>query len=163
MKMHRTLFTPMALSFLVAVAGQALWWADAVAQTASLSNTALVPIKGLVTATPENVSFSGQAKVTSRLAPDPDFNKPMLVLTIDLTGVTGVGASSKAKYVISGPEIVQLPLALWHPMKITFPFTRSSGTATEGTGLASFAFNFDLATGAITSATASIETPSLPQ
>lgn len=156
MKMSRTLFTPMALSFLVAVAGQALWCADAAAQT-------LVPIKGVVTGTPENVSFNGQAKVTSRLAPDPDFNKPMLVLTIDLAGVPGVGSSSKAKYVVSGPEIVHLPLAVWHPVKITFPFTRTSGTATEGTGLASFAFNFDLATGAITSASASVETPSFPQ
>jgi hypothetical protein len=167
MKMRRTLFTPMVLSFLTAVAGQALWWGDAVAQTtvkaASLSNTALVPISGIVTGTPESVYFRGQAKVGSRLAPDPDFNKPRLVLTIDLAAVSGVGSSTEAQYVISGPEIIQRRLAASHVVEITFPFSTSSGTATEGTGVASFALNFDLTTGAVTSATASVGSPNFPR
>jgi hypothetical protein len=37
--------------------------------------TALVPIKGVVSGSPESVNFSGDAKVSSRHAADPDFNK----------------------------------------------------------------------------------------
>jgi hypothetical protein len=107
------------------------------------------------------VSFSGQAKVSSRLAPDPDFFKPRLVLSIDLREVAGVGSTSGAKYVIAGPELVQRSVAASHTIDITFPFRRSG--AALRTGVASFVLDFDTATGAVTSASGSVLTPNFPR
>jgi hypothetical protein len=100
--------------------------------------TALVPIKGVVSGSPESVNFSGDAKVLSRHAPDPDFNRPRLVLTIDLRGVAGVGSSSGATYVVYGPELIQRQLAASHTVEIAFPIKSSSSAAaaTARTGLA---------------------------
>lgn len=166
MTIRRRLFTPIVLWSLVAVAGQALYWPEATAQAtadpASLTTTALVGISGVVTGRPESVLFRGLARVDSRLAPDPDFNKPRLVLTIDLTDVAGAGSLTKAQYVIAGPETVQRRLATSHAVEITFPFstTATRGTVTEGVGVASFDLSFDLGTGAVTSATARVSSPS---
>ena len=129
------------------------------------AQSAFVAIKGVVSGSPESVNFSGQAKVSSRLAPDPDFNRPRLVLTIDLTSVAGVGSMTGAKYVISGPELVHRGVAASHAVEITFPFKSSvSPTAvTARTGVASFALDFDTVTGAVTGASGSVSTPNFPR
>ena len=121
-----------------------------------------VPIKGVVSGSPETVSFSGQATVSSRLAPDPDFFKPRLVLSIDLSAVTGVGSTSGAKYVISGPELLQRDVAALHPIEITFPFRGGASSATPRTGVASFVLDFDPSTGAVT-ASGNVSSPSFPR
>ncbi len=130
--------------------------------TAAAANERLVPIKGVVSGSPESVSFSGQAKVSSRFAPDPDFNRPRLVLTIDLTGVAGVGSSTGAKYVVYGPELMGRPLAASHSVEITFPF-KSAAAATARTGIASFALDFDVNTGALTGASGKVSSPNFPR
>jgi hypothetical protein len=155
MKLHRAFFT------CAVVAAGLAGWEGALAQ---VSNTALVPVAGTVTGSPESVSFSGQAKVNSRLAPDPVFNTPKLVLTVDLTGVSGVGSSSGAKYVISGPEIVQRGVAASHAVEIVFPFVKSGMSLSAArSGVASFALNFDVNTGTVTGATGSVSSPSYPR
>lgn len=127
-------------------------WSAAGAQT-------LVPVKGTVSGQPESVVFSGEAKIVSRLAKDPDFNQPRLVLSIDLSGVSGVGSSSRAKYVVTGPELVQRRLAASHAVEFTFPFTRSGSAEVPQTGVASFTLGFDTATGAVTSASGGLTSP----
>lgn len=129
------------------------------------AQTAVVPIKGVVSGSPESVSFSGDAKVSSRHAADPDFNRPRLVVTIDLRGIAGVGSSSGAKYVVYGPELVQRPVAASHAVEITFPFksSMSPAAASARTGLASFVLDFDVATGAMTAASGSVSTPRFPR
>ena len=124
-----------------------------------------VPIKGIVSGSPESVSFSGYAKVSSRQAADPDFNRPRLVLTIDLRGVSGVGSSTGASYAISGPELIQRPVAASHAVEITFPFksSRSATAATARTGVATFALDFDVATGALTAASGNVSSPNFPR
>jgi hypothetical protein len=143
---------------LAALAAGLTAWGGAAAQS-----TALVPVKGTVSASPESVVFTGQAKIVSRLAKDPDFNKPRLVLTIDLSGVSGVGSSSHAKYVVTGPELVQRPLAASHTVAFTFPFAKSGSGDLPQTGVASFALGFDLSTGAITSASGGLASPNFPR
>ena len=151
MKIRRALFTPAALLLFAAMAGG----------TPAHAADALVPISGIVSGQPESVAFSGQAQVNSRLAPDPDFGRPTLVFTIDLTGVSGVGSSTAEKYVISGPEIVQRGLAASHQVEITFPFVKSTmGMSATRTGVASFTLDVDVNTGAVTSATGSVASPS---
>jgi hypothetical protein len=127
--------------------------------------SATVPIRGVVSGTPESVRFSGNATVESRHAADPDFKRPQLVLTIDLRGVAGVGSTTGAKYVVYGPELVQRKLAASHTVEITFPFKASTSptAVTARTGVASFVLDFDLATGAMTAASGSVSTPNFPR
>ena len=156
MKIRRTLFSPVVLSFLAVVAGTAAWSGESHAQAGTWS-TALVPINGTVAGQPESVVFSGQAKVSSKLAPDPDFNRPSLVMSIDLSGLSGVGKSSKAKYVIVGPENVQRSVAASHLVEFVFPFAKSgSNVGSAQSGAASFALGFDTNTGVVTSASGNV-------
>ena len=162
------------LASAVAVAGAALWMKETTAQVEATAaaaaiqldaavlapsavmrpwNATLVPVSGVVTGAPESVTFSGSAKVGTRLAPDPDFGSPSLVVSIDLTGVSGLGASTRTKYVISGPEIVQRRLAPSYTVDLTFPFYKngSNGTTDARSGAATFSFTVDPGTGAISS------------
>jgi hypothetical protein len=163
MKIPGALFSPVALSLLAVLAGGAVWSGDALAQTVAWT-TALVPINGTVSGQPESVLFTGQAQVNSRLAPDPDFNQPSLVMSIDLRALSGVGSSTKTKYVIAGPENVQKKVAASHRVEFTFPFYKSG---TDGSlaqsGVASFALGFDPNTGAVTSASGNVTSASFPQ
>jgi hypothetical protein len=179
MEKRRALFKPVLGSLLAAIAAGAACWGSgpAQAQTPAASSTALVvpapgtvragtwstalvPVSGTVTGASESVAFSGQARVQSKLAPDPDFNRPSLVLSIDLSGVDGVGSASTAKYVISGPEIVERSLAASHQIDITFPFVKSTmGMFATRSGVASFALSFDVNTGAVTNAKGNVSTP----
>jgi hypothetical protein len=164
------------LAAAAAVAGGALWMKETTAQVEAAAavqldaavlapspvmrawNTALVPVSGVVSGTPESVTFSGNAKIGTRLAPDPDFGSPSLVVSIDLSGVSGMGSSTRTKYVISGPEIVQKRLAPSYLVDITFAFYKSGtmGTAGARSGAASFTFNVDGTTGAVSGVVASI-------
>jgi hypothetical protein len=168
MKMRQTLLTPAALSVLLALA-----WTPASAQnavmlsapvtTSSLTTLSVsgVSIKGIVGGQPESVSFSGQAQISSRLVQDPDFGRPVLLLTVNLSTVSGVGSSTKATYVIATQELVQRHVAPSHEVEVTFPFMKSGSTDTSSarTGVASFAFSFDTNTGAVTSATGKVASP----
>jgi hypothetical protein len=131
----------------------------------ALAQGTLVPLKGVVSGTPESVSFTGEARVISRLASDPDFNRPNLVLSIDLSGIAGVGSTTGAKYVVYGPEMVQRPVAASHSLEFTFPFkdVKSPTEMTARTGVASFVLDFDVSTGAVTKASGSVSTPNFPR
>ena len=181
MKIRRALLNVSVLAAVSGVAGGALWvtnvpaqvaasaaQVDATALTAAMLapnavmrawNTALVPVSGVVSGSPESVTFSGTAKVATRLAPDPDFGAPSLVISIDLTGLSGVGSSTpRTKYVIGGPEILQQRLAPTHSVDITFPFYPSGTMGTTGarSGTASFTFSVDGTTGEVSGAAGSI-------
>jgi hypothetical protein len=169
MSMHRALFL-VVLSLAVAPvlaqqAAQTMMGEASLFAAPAPAQNAVVPIKGVVSGLPESVSFSGDAKVSSRFAPDPDFNKPRLVLTIDLTEIAGVGSASGAKYVVYGPELIQRPVAASHAVEITFPFksVKSPTAVTARTGVASFRLDFDVNTGAVISASGNVSTPNFPR
>lgn len=134
---------------------------DASGATAAASTSvATVAVSGTVVGGAESVAFSGDARIKNRLARDPDFGSPHYVLTIDLSGVTGVGLQSRKKYSISGPEMIQKRVASAHVIDMTFPFRQSDSTDLSArTGAASFVLGFDVNTGAVTSATGSVATP----
>jgi hypothetical protein len=156
MKIRRALFNPAALSLVAAIAGGSVWSGDAAAQAGTWT-TALVPINGTVAGQSESVVFSGQARVNSKLAPDPDFNRPSLVLSIDLSGLSGVGKTTKAKYVIVGPENVQRSVAASHLVEFVFPFAKTGASVGSAqSGAASFALGFDTSTGVVTSASGNV-------
>lgn len=160
MSMHRAI-PAAAVLFFAAGSALAQLATESSLFAATVSQDTAVPVKGLVTGSPESVNFTGNAVVKSRLAPDPDFNRPRLVLTIDLRPVSGLGSMSGAKYVISGPELTQREVAASHTLEFTFPFksTRASSAETARTGVASFVLDFDPSTGAVTRAKASVSSP----
>jgi hypothetical protein len=165
MKIRGALFKPVALALFAAITGGTVWSGDACAQTAGTWTTALVPINGTVAGKAESVVFSGQAKVSSKLAPDPDFNRPSLVLSIDLSGLSGVGSSTSTKYVIGGPELVQRAVAATQQVEFTFPFAKSGSMnlGSAQSGVASFALGFDTSTGVVTSASGNVTSANPPR
>jgi hypothetical protein len=174
MSKHRVLFavllssaaaTALAQEAALATDSAAALGAESLFAAPAPSNDRLVAIKGVVSGSPESVSFTGNAKVSSRYAADPDFNRPRLVLTIDLTSLSAVGSTTGAKYVVYGPELVQRPVAASHSVEITFPFksSKSATAVTARTGVASFVLDFDVNTGAVTSASGNVSSPNFPR
>jgi hypothetical protein len=164
MRLHKASFALLVALLAVPVAAQETADSsllDASGATAAASTSiSTVSVSGTVTGGSETVSFSGDARIKNRLAKDPHFNSPHYVVTIDLSGVTGVGLSSRKKYSISGPEIIQKRVAEAHVIDMTFPFRQSDSTDLSArSGAASFALGFDVTTGAVTSASGSIATP----
>ena len=104
----------------------------------------------------EAVKFAGAAVVNSRLVPDLEFGRPSLVMQFDLTGVTGTGAQSGIKYVLTSQEHVVRPLASNQNVEFTFPMATDDNApiAKVRTGSARFVMNVDPASGLLTSVTA---------
>ena len=101
----------------------------------------------------EAIRFEGQATVNSRLASDPDFGNPTLIMLFDLTGVTGTGAQSGTKYVLTTQEHIIRPLTANHNVEFTFPMATDEDAPISRVrvGSARFVMNVDTTTGVITS------------
>src|SRR2546423_1081751 len=140
MKIRRLPVGAVALSlFAVALSGL-LWWAGTPARAAFAPAIALIPVSGIATGQPESVKFSGQAQVSSELVLDTSkFNvPPAVILTIDLSNVSGTGSSTGAKYVAGGNGTnVYRPLVSNDTVEITFPFSRGTTLSVSSTGLSS--------------------------
>jgi hypothetical protein len=121
----------------------------------------LVTVKGAVVGAPETVNFSGQAKVSTSVVTDPDFGaQPTVILSIDMTGVTGVGASTGRKYVVSGPGTMNRRLNATDLVQVTFPFYQSGASPTTARiGAASFSLGYSVSTLKLTGASGQIASP----
>ena len=178
MKTRRSLFTAGAPLLLAAVVASALPGSPANAQTTLTASTtsststsstttttstaALVSITGIVSGVPESVSFSGQAQLNANVVTDPDFgNPPTVVLSVDLSNVSGVGSSTGTKYVTSNQEILTRPLGATDAVQFTFPFYRSGSSALPSSpvGLVSFNLKFNLNTLKLIGASGAIASP----
>jgi hypothetical protein len=183
MNMHRSLFPSVPLSLFLAMT--APWWtAPAAAQTAvsatattlsasttvatstssattTTSTSALVPVTGVVTGGAESVSFSGKEKVSANVVTDPDFGgTPTVVLSIDLSGLSGVGASTRKKYVTADGEVLNRRLAAGDIVQYNFPFYENGASAMSArVGSVSLNLSFDVNTLKLTGATGSIGSP----
>jgi len=157
------------LSFLVVTLSGLMWWAGTPARAAYAPTIALIPVSGSVSGQPESVRFSGQARVSSELVLDTSTTRPphppSVILIIDLSGVSGTGSSSEARYTVGGDGTpVFRQLAGTDTVEIPFPFSRgtSMGMSSVRTGVASFALSFDTNTGAITKGTATVAAANFP-
>jgi hypothetical protein len=129
--------------------------------TTTTATSALVSVKGAVVGAPETVNFSGQAQVSAKIVTDPDFGgQPTVILSIDMSNVTGVGASTGKKYVATIQETLQRRLNAADLVQITFPFYQSGSSVTSSRlGAASFSLGFNVSTLKLTGASAQIATP----
>jgi hypothetical protein len=138
---------------------------EAPARAALAPTVALIPASGVVSGQPESVKFSGQAQVSSELVLDTSKfnNPPAVILTFDLSNVSGTGSSTGAKYAVGGKGTsVYRHLVSADTVEVTFPFARGATMSMPSTrsGVVTFALSFDLGTGAITRGTANIAAPS---
>jgi hypothetical protein len=152
-RIARTLCAAALLSTLSAAPAVAQLAQDAMA-------TNLVPVTTDNTI-PSSVKFSGNATLKSRLAKDPEFGKPSLVMHLDLSGVVGIGNSNKKKYFVSTNEEIVVPNAANQNIQFNVAVYSDPADPLSAvrTGVLKFALNVDTATGTITSATASAAAP----
>jgi hypothetical protein len=165
MKMRRLSIAPVVLQIFAVLLLGMLWWVGTPARAAFAPTISLIPVWGIVSTQAENVVFSGQAQVSSELILDTShFHKPpSVILIIDLSNVSGTGASSGAKYAAGGKGTsVFRRLVSTDTVETTFPFSQGTGMASVRTAVASFALTFDLNTGAITKGTATVAAPNFP-
>ena len=129
--------------------------------TTTTATSALVTVKGSVVGAPETVNFSGQAKVSARVVTDPDFGgQPTVVLSIDMSGVSGTGASTGKKYVVSAQETMNRHLNAADLVQVTFPFYQSGASGTTARiGAASFSLGYNVGTLKLTGASGQIVSP----
>ncbi len=169
-----------AKSLLVATVGALAWGIGAPANADSTVTSVQTSVSGavggteaqvlssssstdsLTGTTTEKVSFSGKVVIKARVTQDPDFRTPdIVVLFVDLSGISGVGETTRKKYVTSDKTIIQRRLRPSDSVRHSFPFWVSGTTATgEGpVGIVSFTLNFDVNTRKLTGATGSITSP----
>jgi hypothetical protein len=180
MKIVRATFTPVMPALLVALVGALAWGMTAPASAAGTASSVQTQVSGqvgggtggaqlqssstetLTGASTERVTFSGNAVVRARVMPDPDFRTPdIVVLFIDMSGVSGVGATSRKKYVTSNKAIVQRRLRPSDSVEVSFPFWQSGTSATGSgpTGKLSLTLTYDVNTKTLTAAAGSITGP----
>ena len=158
MKPRRRLFTAVALSLIVGIAGGLFGGsspAHAVVSIAS-SGTNTVLYSGTVHGLPENVFLAGLVQINFVVVRDPDFGTPPSVrLDIDVSNVFGVGLSTGKVYVSSGGQNLIRPLVgATDVVEITFPFFPSGpgGEAQARTAVATFTVNYNVTNGTLLSA-----------
>jgi hypothetical protein len=118
-----------------------------------------VPIAGTVFGLPESVFFSGTAQITVRSAEsDVPGVGPRMVVSVDLGDLVGTGLSTGDVYVTGGLINLTRRLVPGDVIRATIPFfVRGAGPTAKGrTAVASFSFDYDITTGALTSARAAL-------
>lgn len=108
----------------------------------------------------ESVSFSGVATVNARLLKDDQLGAPaVLELTVDLTGLSGVGVSTGRRYVTLAETVTQRPLRPVDTVQITFPFFPDGDLMKSRTAQATLRLLYDESSGLTVSAV--VGTPSI--
>lgn len=130
------------------------------AAAADLMQSALVSVSSQPAAqhsarltTPEAVVFSGQVVLKSRLAKDPDFGEPQLLIDIDLSRIQGIGQTSGAAYMTTGSAQLVRALVRGQAIEVTFAFARTADMPLSGTrsGRAQLTLDVDVNTGTVMS------------
>ena len=150
--MHRELLV------LVGVLGCLLLALPAHAQATS---TFTVQTTGSVTTPAEVVNFSGPLQLSVTTVPDPAGGPTTAVVSVEATQIAGTGATSGTSFINSGQARLTRILAATDVVQTTFAFYQDvpGGFLKTRTALLTINLTYDLATGALSGATASISTP----
>ena len=169
MKTRRTLSAPAFPTALV-IASVGLVSAAALAQRAVVTNplvptSTVVAISGTVTGLPESVVFTGPVEVSTRPAAGRIAGaRAHVVVTIDLRHLSGRGLSTGTAYVSPGQATLTRAFGPSDWIELSFPFFPSGGSpgSSTRTGVLTFALAYDVSTGALTAAVATVAAPNLP-
>ncbi|MFL5371785.1 MAG: hypothetical protein ACJ78Z_16440 [Myxococcales bacterium] len=121
-----------------------------------------VPIAGTVFGLPESVYFSGTARITVRPAESDVPGRPgAVVVEIDLGDLSGRGLSTGTVYSAGGQVHLTRRLLPKDAIETTLPFAvrGSAPTARTRTAVARFNLQYDMVSGVLTAATASLAAP----
>ena len=169
MKARRTLPVPAFLTALVlgsvSPVSRAVPTQTAVATNALLPSSAMVAISGTVTGLPESVVFTGPVEVSTRPAAGRIAGaRAHVVVTIDLRHLSGRGLSTGTAYVSPGQATLTRAFGPSDWIELSFPFFPSGGSpgSSTRTGVLTFALAYDVSTGALTAAVATVAAPNLP-
>jgi hypothetical protein len=137
----------------------------AVAANALLPSATVVAISGTVTGSPESVVFTGPVEVSTRPAAGRIAGaRAHVVVTIDLRQLSGRGLSTGTAYVSPGQANLTRVFGPSDWIELSFPFFPSGGLpgSPARTGVLTFALAYDVTTGALTAAVATVAAPNLP-
>lgn len=132
-------------------------FAQATAPLTSAMQRTQVPVTSIAGEGGVNsVTFSGQVTIASRLARDTDFGRHQFVMVIDMSGLTGT--RGRTTFRTAYQEEFVKPHAANQNIEFVFPVTVETEALLSQvlTGIARVAFNVDLDTGTITSATVTV-------
>ncbi len=158
-------FTPVIFALLAALVASLVWQSASAQAVPPINSRAVsnltVPIAGTVQVGAENIALSGRAHIMSTMVTDPDFRgPPSVILSIDLLNVSGVGQTTRARYVARGEDRVIRLLVPTDLIEITFPVFAASSTATAlaRPALVSITLDFDVGNGHLRRAVANFAT-----
>jgi hypothetical protein len=133
------------------------------APAAVIDSSVTIPISGVVDGGTESVSLSGRLVIVSTLVTDATLASPKVRLAFSIVGVSGAGLTSGTKYIATGEDRLIRRLTLSDHVDLVFPFYRTGDWPKSArSAMASITLGFDVATGSITRATATISSPKLP-
>jgi hypothetical protein len=155
MKTRRWMITLGTAGMVLGVAAGSRAGAQTAAMTAS---AAVVPIQGTVSGGAESVRFAGHAQLKANVVPDDHTGGwPTVILTIDLSKVSGVGALTGRKYVTSTQETFTRQLSAADTVEASFPFYPNGDVASAPVGTAAFHLSYNVNTLKLTGATGEIQ------
>ena len=103
-----------------------------------------VAISDTIAGGTESVRFSGNATVTSQVIDDLLTKGPrVLLMFIDMAGVTGTGVTSGKTYTTTGQAIVQRPLKNFDPIEVSFAYSLPGDWPSARSALAVFSTTFN--------------------
>src|SRR5262249_20500062 len=159
METRRSSLARGALYLLAAILGGVL----ATTTAAVAASSVAIPISGTVDGSPESVSVSGLARISSTLVKtDAKFHhSPRVILAFDFRHVSGTGVSTGTRYVARSQDEMLRRLVAADVIELTFPLQPkvAKGLTATRAGLASFMLNFDVNTGALTGGSGTVSTP----
>lgn len=156
-KMHRP-WIPVFPSIGIALVVAMLGWlgtpagAEPAGVAADGRTVAMATVNGAVSSSggqSEAVIFSGQASISGKVIPDPDFGAPpILEIVIDLSNVSGTGVRSGKTYLVSTQAVLHRPLLAFDSIELSFPFIAEGDDMLRArSALASFSIQFSAARG----------------
>jgi hypothetical protein len=121
-----------------------------------------VQATGSVTTPTEVVNFSGPLQINVVTVPDPSGGPTTAVVSLEATDIAGTGATTGTSFINSGEARLTRVLAATDVVQTTFAFYQDvpGGFMKTRTALLTVNLTYDVASGALTGATASISTPS---
>jgi hypothetical protein len=160
--MNRTVVPVLLAAALGAASGVVAAQTSAAAAAASVEKTVIALAAGTVgagDAASEPVVFVGQASITGKVIYDTVFGAPpVLEISVDLSGVSGMGLRTGRTYQVATQAVLHRPLLAFDSIEVGLSFAADGNATLARSALASFGVLYN-ATGGMTATPVRISTP----
>jgi hypothetical protein len=111
-----------------------------------------LPVNSVLNSGVENIGFTGQMTISSRIIDDPDFHGPtMLELTIDFSSVKGLGRATGNRFVSEAMTVVRRPLLAFDEVEAIFSYVPGTSVHQARSAKAVIGMSFSPFTGLVLS------------